>query len=93
VGLYPPPPESTIVLRLGGKFPIQKPVRSAPMLPGDAKNRTHDYRRHRTTVRLAALEIATGHGDRRRQVEAQQPVVPRFPAPVRSGLPGTRMCI
>jgi transposase len=71
VGLYLAPPENATVLcidwghrpRAGEKSQIQALDRTAPMLPmqpGLPERRTHDYKRHGTTMLFAALEIATG---------------------------------
>ncbi len=53
VGLYPAPPENAVVLCVDEKSRIQALDRTAPMLPlqpGLPARRTHDYRRHGTTV-------------------------------------------
>jgi len=63
VGLYMNPPHHAIVLCVDEKSQIQALSRSQPilpMLPGQVERRTHDYQRHGTTSRLAALDIATG---------------------------------
>src|SRR5256712_4371612 len=63
VGLYLNPPHHALVLCVDEKSQIQALSRSQPilpMLPGQAERRTHDYQRHGTTSRFAALEIATG---------------------------------
>src|ERR1700730_14937599 len=57
------PPEHAIVLCVDEKSQIQALDRSQPMLPmrpGQPARRSHDYIRHGTTSRLAALDIATG---------------------------------
>jgi transposase len=63
VGLFMNPPHHAIVLCVDEKSQIQalsRNQRILPMLPGQAERRTHDYQRHGTTSRFAALEIATG---------------------------------
>jgi transposase len=62
VGLYLHPPDRALVLCVGEKSQIQALDRTAPILPlrpGQAERRTHDYRRHGTTL-FAALDVATG---------------------------------
>jgi transposase len=63
VGLYLSPPENAVVVSVDEKSQIQALDRTAPMLPlrpGLAERRTHDYKRHGTTMLFAALEVATG---------------------------------
>ena len=63
-GLYVTPPAHAIVLCVDEKSQIQALDRSQPMLPlrpGQIAKRTRDYKRHGTTSRFAALDIATGH--------------------------------
>ena len=64
VGLYLNPPEQTRAsgLCVDEKSPIQALDRSQPILslrPGQGERRTHDYFRHGTASRFAALDIAT----------------------------------
>jgi len=64
VGLYLAPPENAIVLCVDEKSQIQALDRTAPMLPiqpGLPERRTHDYKRHGTSMLFAALEISTGN--------------------------------
>jgi transposase len=64
VGLYLNPPENAVVLCVDEKSQIQALDRTAPILPlqpGLAERRSHDYVRHGTSTRFAALEIATGN--------------------------------
>jgi hypothetical protein len=63
VGLYLNPPERAIVLCADEKSNIQALDRSAPvlpMMPVDPARQTHDYLRHGTSSRFAALDVATG---------------------------------
>jgi transposase len=63
VGLYMAPPEHALVLCVDEKSQIQALDRTAPLLPlrpGQAERGTHDYRRHGTTTRFAALDVKTG---------------------------------
>src|SRR3974390_1824535 len=63
VGLYLDPPERALVLCLDEKTQIQALDRSQPVLPmrpGQAERRSHDYLRHGTTSRFAALDAKTG---------------------------------
>ena len=62
VGLYLDPPANAAVVCVDEKSQIQALDRTAPLLPmrfDEAERRTHDYRRHGTTL-FAALEVATG---------------------------------
>ena len=64
VGLYLNPPQHAAVFCVDEKPQIQALDRTAPLLPlrpGQAERRTHDYKRHGTTSRFAALEVKTGH--------------------------------
>ena len=64
VGLYLNPPQHAAVFCVDEKPQIQALDRTAPLLPlrpGQAERRTHDYTRHGTTSRFAALEVKTGH--------------------------------
>lgn len=57
------PPVHVIVPRINEKSQRQALDCSQPMLPfrpGQIAKLTHDYKRHGTTVLLAALDIATG---------------------------------
>ena len=66
VGLYLDPPERAVVLCVDEKSQIQALDRTAPilpMLPGTPRA-THDYKRSGTSSLYAALDIATGQGDR-----------------------------
>lgn len=63
VGLYWRPPEHALVLSVDEKSQIQALDRTQPGLPmkkGRCGTMTHDYVRHGTTTRFAALEMATG---------------------------------
>lgn len=63
VGLYVHPPERAVVLAFDEKSQIQALDRTQPGLPlkkGRAGTMTHDYKRHGTTTRFAALDVATG---------------------------------
>src|SRR5271165_4770184 len=78
VGLYLNPPENAIVLSVDEKPHIQALERAQGWLRlpnGKALSGfSHDYKRHRTTTRFAALAVTTGlvkagHYQRRRRVE------------------------
>jgi transposase len=63
VGLSMNPPERALVLCVDEKSQIQALDRTAPLLPmrpGQIERRTHDYARHGTTSRFAALDTKTG---------------------------------
>ena len=63
VGLYLHPPDHALVLCVDEKSQIQALNRTQPVLPmglGYVEGLTHDYVRHGTTTRFAALDIATG---------------------------------
>lgn len=63
VGLYLHPPDKAVVLCVDEKTQIQALDRSQPLLPmrpGQVERRTHDYVRHGTTARFAALNVKTG---------------------------------
>jgi len=63
VGLYLAPPVKAMVLCVDEKSQIQALDRTQPILPlapGIPERRTHDYMRHGTTTRFAALDIASG---------------------------------
>jgi putative transposase len=63
VGLYLNPPDHALVLCVDEKSQIQALNRTQPVLPmglGYVEGVTHDYVRHGTTTRFAALDIATG---------------------------------
>lgn len=63
VGLYRDPPDRALVLCVDEQAQIQALDRSQPLLPmrpGQVERRTHDYVRHGTTSRFAALEAQTG---------------------------------
>ena len=67
VGLYLNPPERAVVLCVDEKSQIQALDRTAPilpMLPGTPERATHDYKRTGTSSLYAALDIASGQGDR-----------------------------
>ena len=62
VGLYMNPPTHAVVLCVDEKAQIQALDRTQPLLPlrpGQIERRTHDYRRHGTTSRFAALDVKT----------------------------------
>lgn len=62
VGLYRNPPDHALVLCVDEKSQIQALDRTQPLLPmqpGQWERRTHDYQRHGTTSRFAALELKT----------------------------------
>jgi transposase len=63
VGLYLSPPNRALVLSVDEKSQIQALDRSQPvlpMMPGIPERQTHDYIRHGTTSRFAALDVASG---------------------------------
>ena len=63
VGLYLNPPERALVLCVDEKSQIQALDRTQPLLPmrpGQAEQRSHDYKRHGTLSLFAALDTATG---------------------------------
>ena len=63
VGLYLNPPDRALVLCVDEKSQIQALDRTQPLLPmrpGQAERRSHDYQRHGTTSRFAALDVKTG---------------------------------
>jgi hypothetical protein len=65
------------------KSQIQALDRSAPVLPlmpGVAERRTHDYVRSGTTNLYAALDLASGHGDRGDDASPARRGVPPLPA-------------
>jgi len=62
VGLYMNPPDHALVFCVDEKSQIQALDRTQPLLPmrpGQAEQRTHDYKRHGTTSLFAALEVKT----------------------------------
>ena len=82
VGLYMAPPDRAIVLCVDEKTQIQALDRSQPMLPmrpGQPERRSHDYTRHGTTSLFAALDVATGAGDRQVLSAPSRPRVPQLP--------------
>src|SRR5260221_4402701 len=63
VGLYMHPPAHAVVLSIDEKSQIQALDRTQPGLPikpGRCGTMTHDYKRHGTTTRLAALNTLDG---------------------------------
>src|SRR5215212_2869310 len=63
IGLYVAPRPNAIVLCVDEEAEVQaldRAEKTLPMQPGHAEQRAHDYVRHGTTTRFAALEIATG---------------------------------
>jgi len=63
VGLYLNPPEKALVLCVDEKSQIQALDRTQPGLPmkkGRCGTMTHDYKRHGTTTRFAALQVLQG---------------------------------
>ena len=95
VGLYLNPPENAIVLCVDEKSQIQALDRTAPILPirpGLPEKATHDYKRNGTTTLFAALEIATGQGDRPVLRPARQGRVPRLHEEGRPRLPAVQSC-
>ncbi len=63
VGLYLDPPDKALVLSVDEKSQIQALDRTAPLLPlrpGIPARQTHDYKRHGTTTRFAALSMLDG---------------------------------
>lgn len=63
VGLYVNPPAAAAVFCFDEKTQVRALDRtqpSLPMVPGRAGTMTHDYRRHGTLDRFAALNVATG---------------------------------
>ena len=62
-GLYRDPPDRALVWCVDEKSQIQALDRTRPLLPlrpGQVERRTHDYVRHGTTSRFAALDARTG---------------------------------
>ena len=91
VGLYLNPPDHAMVLCVDEKSQIQALNRTQPTLPmglGYVEGYTHDYVRHGTTTLFAALDIATGRGDRPVPEAAPPRGVPGVPAVDRPGGPG-----
>ena len=81
VGLYLDPPDRALVLCVDEKSQIQALDRSAPILPlapGVPERRTHDYRRHGTTL-LFAPRCRDRQSDRGMSSPASQPGVPPVP--------------
>ena len=80
MGLYLDPPERALGLGVDEKAQIQALDRTQPLRPrrpGQGERRTHDYARHGTTSRFAALDLktgrVTGEGQRRhRRIEFRQ---------------------
>jgi len=63
MGLYMSPPEHALVLCCDEKSQVQALDRTQPGLPlkkGRAQTMTHDYKRHGTTTRFAALNVLDG---------------------------------
>jgi len=63
VEVYLNPPDKAVVLCVDGKSQIQALDRTQPGLPlkkGRGGTRTHDYVRHGTTTRFAALDVVEG---------------------------------
>ncbi len=63
VGLYLNPPERALVLSVDEKSPIQALDRTPsllPLRPGIPARQSHDYKRHGTTTRFAALSMLDG---------------------------------
>jgi len=63
VGLYLNPPDKALVLCVDEKSQIQALERTQPVLPmglGYLEGVTHDYVRHGTTTRFAALDVQSG---------------------------------
>jgi transposase len=63
VGLYRNPPDRALVLCVDEKRQVQAPERTQPVLPmglGYVEGVTHDYFRHGTTARFAALNVLDG---------------------------------
>ena len=63
VGLYVDPPAHAVVLSVDEKSQIQALDRTQPGLPmkkGRVGTMTHDYKRHATTTRFAALNVLDG---------------------------------
>jgi hypothetical protein len=63
VGLYLHPPDRALVLCVDEKSEIQALDRTQPLLPmrpGQVERRSHDYVRHGSTSRFAALDAKSG---------------------------------
>jgi hypothetical protein len=63
VGLYLNPPDKALVFSVDEKSQIQALDRTQPILPlrpGLPERQTHDYERHGTTTRFAALNVLDG---------------------------------
>ena len=93
VGLYLNPPDKAIVLCIDEKSQVQALDRTAPVLPlrlGMPEKQTHDYVRHGTTTLFAALEVATGKGDRCLLPAAPARGVPALPQARREGVPAAQ---
>ena len=91
VGLYMSPPENAIVLSVDEKSQVQALDRTQPLLPmtpGQAERGTPDYVRNGTTSLFAALNVATGAGDRQVLPAAPAAGVPQVPQ--RDRRPGRR---
>jgi transposase len=61
--VYLYPPEKALVLSVDEKSQIQALDRTQPILPlrpGIPERQTHDYTRHGTTTRFAALNVLSG---------------------------------
>ena len=90
IGLYLSPPDRALVLCVDEKSQIQALDRTQPvlpMLPGMPERRTHDYKRHGTT--LAVRRPRCRHRPRHRQVLQTPPGqgVPRLPEGDRQARP------
>ena len=82
VGLYMSPPENAIVLSVDEKSQVQALDRTQPLLPmtpGQAERGTPDYVRNGTTSLFAALNVATGAGDRQVLPPPSAAGVPQVP--------------
>ena len=82
VGLYMSPPENAIVLSIDEKSQVQALDRTQPLLPmspGQAERGTPDYVRNGTTSLFAALNVATGAGDRQVLPPPSAAGVPQVP--------------
>ena len=60
VGLYLNPPDRALVLGVDAKTQIQALDRTQPLRPGPVERRPHDYARHGTPSRFAALDLKSG---------------------------------
>jgi transposase len=87
VRLYLDPPERALVLCVDEKSQIQALERSQPLPPllrGTPARMSHDHKRHGTTSLFAALDVASGKGDRRPARPPPRARVQEVPRPARA---------